>query len=103
MNINNMRIVLLIDDKSLVIPRLSPTIPNADVTSNNNCIMEKGTSIDNVNSEKNTMMIANNVTVTAFVKSSSYISLLKSRILSPSLAYVIINIMTNAQVVVRIT
>src|SRR5690625_1217116 len=101
-NIKRIKINLLPAVNLLVIPNDSPTVPNADVTSNNISSSVNGSSNTMINIEVNTKINAINVTVTAFIKSESYISRLNNLMLFPPLAYVIINTTTNAKVVVRI-
>src|SRR5699024_8592036 len=98
-NIKNINTHLLNKVKSAVIPRDNPTVPKAEVTSNKISFMENGSMADNVKTEMNTKATANNVTVTAFNKSSLYTSRLKRRMLLPPRAYVMMKITTRANVV----
>src|SRR5690625_2500935 len=101
-NINIIKINLLKTEISLVIPKDNPTVPNADVLSNKISVIEKGSIIDIIRRLIKTNAIAIIITVTALSKSSSYISLLKTLIFFPPRAYVIIKMITRANVVVRV-
>src|SRR5699024_5151531 len=101
-NIRIINITLLGTDNSLVIPSERPTVPNAEVTSNNISVKLNPSNIETTITDKNIKKNAINVTVTALIKSSLCISRLKILILFLPRAKVIKNINTIAKVVVLI-
>src|SRR5699024_1753002 len=101
-NIKIIKIHLLTVDNSSVIPKDSPTVPNADVTSKNNDNTETSSISDKIIKLTNTIIIATIITVTAFCKSSSYTSRLNNFKFLPPRIKVIKNMTTSANVVVRI-